>query len=340
MKIPNCKLTPTFEKNRGQYHKVVKYITRANGYTSFLCEDKIVVSLPSNKENTINAFSMKFNDINDSIEINGVDKQNGYVNYLIGNDDSEWLTYIPTFNKVEYKNIYENIDLYYYINEGNLEYDFVLSKEGNPNDICLRFEGLDNIEEDEEGNLILCIGDTKASLLKPNTYQYVDGEKVEVECNYELDEDFWVRFKVEVYDRELDLVIDPVLSLNHYTDLQISEGKSIAIDSRGYLYLTGTVGEGYPTKLGSNQKRLRRNNVFVTKLSEDGSTLVYLTYIDGTFDDVSNSIEVDGTGCAYITGDAESNDFPKMPGMYLSKLNPYGSGLEYSNNNYIWKHRY
>jgi Beta-propeller repeat len=83
-------------------------------------------------------------------------------------------------------------------------------------------------------------------------------------------------------------------------------------------------------------------NAFVTKLSGDGSELVYSTYLGGSGFDAGGAIAVDWSGKAYVTGDASSMNFPTTPGafqtsygggaddVFVSELNPSGTALVYS----------
>lgn len=62
------------------------------------------------------------------------------------------------------------------------------------------------------------------------------------------------------------------------------------------------------------------SSVFVAKMSDDGSSLVYSTRF-GRFPDVGNGIAVDGFGHAYVTGITQSSSFPTTPGAFQSACN-------------------
>jgi len=123
------------------------------------------------------------------------------------------------------------------------------------------------------------------------------------------------------------------------------QGSGIAVDSSGNAYVTGvTFSRNFPTTLGAFQTTGPRGNqaAFVTKLNPTGSGLLYSTYLGGSYADNGASIAVDSSGNAYVTGQADSNDFPTTAGAfqptfgggnsdaYVAKLNPTGSGLVYS----------
>ena len=79
-------------------------------------------------------------------------------------------------------------------------------------------------------------------------------------------------------------------------------GHSIAVDGSGSAYVTGATGStDFPTQNAFQIDQVDLD-VFVTKLSPSGNSLVYSTYLGGNFDEVGNSIAVDGSGSAYVTG--------------------------------------
>jgi Beta-propeller repeat len=126
-------------------------------------------------------------------------------------------------------------------------------------------------------------------------------------------------------------------------------GLAIAIDGTGSAYVTGSTASGdFPTTAGAYDTTYNGSggsDAFVTKLSPDGSELDYSTYLGGSnssgFFDLGSGIAVDGTGAAYIAGEADSANFPVTTGAFdttdnggtdafVTKLNPAGSSLAYS----------
>jgi hypothetical protein len=124
-------------------------------------------------------------------------------------------------------------------------------------------------------------------------------------------------------------------------------GSKIALDSSTNAYVTGfTVSSNFPTTLGAFDMTFNGGgDAFVTKMNPTGSVLIYSTYLGGSVGsnatDGGNDITVDSGGNAYVTGSAESTDFPTTTGAFqtahaggtdafVTKLNPTGSGLVYS----------
>ena len=95
-------------------------------------------------------------------------------------------------------------------------------------------------------------------------------------------------------------------------------GFSIAVDASGCAYVTGkTMSADFPT-VNPYQGQLKGMvDAFVTKLSASGNSLIYSTYLGGSLDDTGQGIAVDASGCAYVTGNTTSNNFPtceSLPG--------------------------
>jgi hypothetical protein len=121
-------------------------------------------------------------------------------------------------------------------------------------------------------------------------------------------------------------------------------GKSIAVDSSGNAYVTGqTFSSDFPTTVGAFQTALGGiADAFVAKLSADGSSLVYSTYLGGAGLDQGRAIALDALNNAYLTGFTYSNNFPTMNAIqaakgdsqdadaFVAELAANGSSLVYS----------
>ena len=65
-------------------------------------------------------------------------------------------------------------------------------------------------------------------------------------------------------------------------------------------------------------------DAFITKLSPDGSSLIYSTYLGGTNGDGGGGIVVDSGGNAYVTGGTFSTDFPTTAGAFQTSTKTTG----------------
>jgi regulation of enolase protein 1 (concanavalin A-like superfamily) len=295
-------------------------------------------------------------------EISGVGELRGRSNYFIGNDPKNWKTNVPHFSAVQYADIYRGIHMLYYGNQKQLEYDFIVSAGADPNQITIRFDGIDSEEVEADGHLVLHIGDSQMKL-QTTIYQDVNGNRQAVLGGYTIKGNHQVGFQIGDYDKKEALVIDPVLLYSTFLGGDSDDrGNAIALDGSGNIYLTGyTISSNFPTA-NALQPNLHNtlchpsvsprtetcHDAFITKLDSSGSFLIYSTYFGGTGWDDAFGIAADPSGNAYVTGTTFSSDFPTVNAVqptfkgadssvqvvtgdaFVAKLDPTGSRLVYS----------
>ncbi len=354
----------SFEPNQGQLDSTVQFLTRGSGYALFLTPGKVVLNLERQQPQAAPGDTLRMSLIGANPKANavGLAPQPGVVSYFIGNDPKSWRSGIPTYGKVKYPEIYPGVDLVFYGNQRQLEYDFVVAPGADPSRIAWRIDGA-RASVDAKGNAVLHAPNGPATFQKPVLYQMDGDRKVRVEGWFAVAGD-QIRFRLGSYDRSKALIIDPVLSYASYLAgtgddrigtstgpgiLQVGVSQALAVDSAGSVYVTGsTLSVDFPTKnpyqSGPPPKQVAPGgwaSAFVTKFSPDGSSLVYSTYLGGNGADHGFAISVDASGSAYVTGQTTSLNFPITPGAYqtvgsstysafVTKLNSAGTGLVYS----------
>ena len=250
------------------------------------------------------AFRMTLAGANPKATVTGLDELPGKSNYFIGNDPAKWRTNVPTYAKVKYQNVYRGIDLVYYGNPQQLEYDFVVAPGADPKAISLdvaairssadggrRAPGVDQKRRiDANGDLVIRAGEDEVRLHKPVVYQAAVNQGAEgsarhfVDGHYLLKGDNRVSFEVASYDPGKTLVIDPVLVYSTYLGgSSYDDGQGIAVDSSGNAYVTGyTDSTNFPTANPLQAVSGGSADAFVAKLNPTGSALVYSTYLGGS----------------------------------------------------------
>jgi hypothetical protein len=252
----------------------------------------------------------------------------------------------------------------------HLEYDFIVSPGADPNQIQLSFSGADSVTLDADGNLILRAGDAELRQQKPYLYQEVNGTRQQVQgefrvqnaggtpalpgydgtstdyCLLSTDYSSSVSFQIGAYDKSRPLVIDPlVLGYSTYLGgIQHDAAWDIAVDTDGYSYVVGDPSAtNFPVTDGAFDETYNGGNLdlFVAKIDQDGSDVIYATYIGGMGEDAGRAIAVDASGSAYVTGWTHSMNFPTTLGAFdtsfnrrgdafVTKLSPQGNDLAYS----------
>ena len=350
------RLPLTFEENHGQSDPSVRFVSRGNGYVAFLTAGGAVLSLRSTSERSSahptagasgrapmqhSTLELRLLGAASKSVVVGEDPQAGKVNYFLGNDKTKWHTNIQTYGRVRYKNIYPGIDLIYYGNHHQLEYDFAASPRADLSKIQFEIKGGGKVELGPTGELVVRIGNDRLRFQKPNIYQESNGVRTPVAGSYVVKDSNHVSFEVPNVDRTKSVVIDPVLVYSSYFGGSgDDEPTGIAVDGDGSVYVTGyTDAADFPvTNFGSLAPG--QDHVFVAKFDSTGSNLLYADYIGGNNSDYAAALALDSQNEVYVTGSTASSDFPTVnayqptyPGSFngfLTKLSSDGSTLLYS----------
>ena len=334
----------SFEANRGQADDAVDFLARGAGYALFLKPSEATLVLSRRQANSPSrVLRMRLVGADAGARAAGAGELEGKVNYLVGDDPSKWRTGVETFGSVSYAGVYPGVDLVYYGNQRQLEYDFRVAPGADPRAVSLRFEGADKVELDAAGDLLLSMGEAVVRQPKPFVYQEVAGARRAVEGGYALGADGRVGFALGEYDRSQTLVIDPVIVYSTYLGGTGQEqANGVAVDSAGNAYLAGfTTSTDFPTANAFQAANGGFQDAFVTKLNAAGTALVYSTYFGGGAQEQARGLAIDSAGNAYITGVTGSTNFPTANAVqatkgatnedaFLTKLNAAGTALVYS----------
>ena len=271
-----------FEANRGQIADGrVKFISRNRGYTLFLTTGGATLSLRARTGG--GAIRMRLEGARRSARVSGEDELEGKVNYIRGRDPRSWRTGVETYGGVRYSDVYKGVDLVYYGNEGDVEYDFVVAPGADPKAIRFTLEGAP-VALNGHGDLELKTNGGALVFKRPTLYQDVEGVRREIEGGYVLDEDGAVSFRVSRYDRSRPLVIDPVLSCATFFggESDNSYETDIAVDAPGSAYvLCGLAPFGIPGIIHTPRGSGVSASASHTGLNRSGEGGHFVVKIDG-----------------------------------------------------------
>ncbi|MCL5098181.1 MAG: SBBP repeat-containing protein, partial [Candidatus Omnitrophica bacterium] len=329
-----------FEANQGQVDGSVRFWARTPGGNVFLTASRAVFAGPNSM------CQMNLAGASDHPQITGVEPLPGKVNYFRGTDPRSWRTGIPTYAKVCYSSVYPGIDLAFYGNQQNLEYDFVVAPGADPRVIALEFQGAKKMEIDTKGGLLLSTQDGEQWHHQLLAYQEINGTRREVPARFVLakgESPETVRFQLGKFDPAEPLFIDPVLAFSTYFGgSSEDQAYSIALDGAGNIYVAGqTDSPDLPTSHAVSSKLSGSYDVFVTKLNPSATAIIYSTYLGGNAVDRGFHAAVDNAGNAIVAGVTFSTNFPvaaaaqpKFGGGdrdgFVAKLNSTGSALIFS----------
>lgn len=354
----------SFEPNLGQADSRVAFSSRGAGYTVLLARDQAVIGLSAQPDGPAPGgarapggagqlgehlrrvtLTMAPVGANPDPEVVGRRRLPGVVNHLKGSDPARWKRGVPTFAEVAYRGVYPGIDLVYHGDQGQLEHDFVVAPGADPDAIAMRFGGHRSLRVNKAGDLVLDTAAGEVLQSPPRVYQRAGAAKRLVSSRYEVKDDATVGFALGRYDRDRELVIDPVLAYSTFLGgSNFDEGRGIAVDALGHAYVTGTTysldfpvtSGAYDTTCGSDGLCNRTatgwpppedfsysSDAFVAKLNPEGSAAVYATYLGGASppgstsngNDEGRAIAIDPRdGAAWVTGVTRSPLFPTTDG--------------------------
>jgi gliding motility-associated-like protein len=365
-----------FIENKGQWDKKVKFqgtvpsgsffVRQGGGFTVLQHnpEDLTVVhdaihAHKLDKNNTrrldsrftlrSHAFHVDFVGASSSAEIVADKPLDTYTNYFIGNDPSKWAAKCKVYQGITVKNVYPNVDIRYYTQDGSLKYDIVANPGADIEKIALKYDGVDKLEiQKKELSISTSVGRVKE--LRPYTFQFNAKGKKDLDCRYVVKDNI-VRFNVKNYDRNSTIVIDPTVVFISFSGSAANNwGFTATYGPDGSMFGGGIVfAEGFPTTTGAFEQHFQGGSgdqaesegpfdIGIIKLSPDGKNRVYATYIGGKLgDEQPHSLVVDGEGNLIVAGRSNSADYPttgkdtigKCGGhdIVVTKLDPSGSTL-------------
>lgn len=287
-------------------------------------------------------FQMAFAGAQASIP-HGEALQKSQTNYLIGND-AHWRTHVANYARVNYPGIYPGIDAVFYGTGHAIEHDFRVSPTADYRQIHLHFSQNAHASLQSDGSLRIALAQGSVQIKKPFVYQEQAGVKRQRRGSFRVLPNGEVGFDVQGYDPRYTLVIDPVLSFSTYLSALAPAASLIATDASGASYISGYASLGFPVTPNAftscSTCTTSQVVTYVSKLSADGTSLLYSTVLGGNSSAQPEGMAVDAAGDVILTGFTSATDFPtrnpepiaplnNASAGFLLSLSPDGSALNY-----------
>jgi gliding motility-associated-like protein len=348
-----------FVENKGQWESPVMFRANLNEATVWFEKDRFVFNL-LHPEQLNSFFSYKtlpydermrtpipgpnieahsyrmiFEGSSPDVNIDGVGALPHFENYFIGNDPSKWASEVRIYHKITYSGLYKGVDLHVYEQDGKLKYDFIVAPGADPSQIVTRFEGAGKLSL-KSGQLIIPTSVNTMHHLQPYTYQIINGKVVEVASEFIMKRDVVTYHFPNGYDRNLELIIDPIWVFGSYSGSTADNwGYTATYDAAGNLYAGGSVfAIGYPVTSGAYQINFAGGvcDIAISKYNTTGSLLLYSTYLGGSNVEVPHSLIVNSQNELYVLGTTGSSDFPIAGNPFD---NTFNGGTSYTLTNII-----
>jgi hypothetical protein len=233
---------------------------------------------------------------------------------------------VRSYQKVTYYEVYPNIDWVVYVNknaganEPKVKYDFIVHPGGDPSQIKLKTEWVEELTTNDDGSITMKNRMGSISEQRPVSFQ--DGK--DVKTNFMIDNNT-ILFHLENFDKNKDLTIDPGLVWATYYGGSIEDkGNSCAVDGSGNVYLTGATISTNNIASGGHQNTFGGNSdAFLVKFNSSG-VRQWATYYGGSEYDYGNSCATDNSGNVYLAGATKSTNNIASGG----HQNSYGGGYD------------
>jgi len=320
-----------FEPNQGQAPAAIRFVAATPAYTLFLSDTSIAMKLPRAE------LAMKL----PRARVEATEPLPGRTNYYLGADRRSWRIGVPNYARARYCAVFPGVDLVVYGKTQQVEYDWVVAPGANPRAIQFSFAGASRLRIDGSGDLVIDTPAGEVRHRKPYIYQEMDGGVRRIDGGFVLSRGE-VRFRVGEYDARLPLIIDPQLIFwtgfggsgasvdlpqAHYQYSDI--GTNIAIDRAGSIYVSGTAFSTDFPQVNSTASSTTQtcaiycvySSLFAAKISADGKTLLYSTYISAPPNVPGYSFSPQSTlpggmalnaatGAVFLTGSTSGVNFP------------------------------
>ncbi|MEW5985892.1 MAG: SBBP repeat-containing protein [Chloroflexota bacterium] len=366
-----------FIENQGQWEPAARFQARSGNMTLWLADDALWLTIagPESREpgaagpcppapfhlcppahgRGVN-LRLTFIGANPHSQMEAFTAQATPVSYLVG-EPARWRPNVPAWDGVRYHDLYPGLDLELTGENGRLAPRLTCKADCQSalQNVRLRLEGADTVVFDEKvlrldtaaGPITLPLLsveglDSQAAAagfqptilpLAGNGFEIVTPLATGGRSAWPADPDAGI-----LWENDADLGYSTYLGGS-----STETNYNMTVDANGSVYATGdSYSSDFPTTPGAfDTSQNGSTDVYVAKISFDGSELIYATYIGGNSIDLGDDVAVDSSGAAYVAGKTTSNNFPATSGAYDTthnggwdafalKLNADGNALLYA----------
>ncbi|MGZ3942583.1 MAG: DUF7948 domain-containing protein, partial [Bacteroidia bacterium] len=353
-----------FTENKHQWEDFIKFRAQLDGGALFVKSNSLTYGFydketyrknhdnlsftPTTKRAIkFTGFDVNFVNSNSNTQIESTNPTHDYCNFFIGADKHKWASNVKNYTRLLYTDLWQGINLEIIGQDNSAKYNFYIKPGADPANIKLEYNRLDKISLHKK-QLVIKTALNEITEHEPYAYQIINGEKTEVPCEYSLKKKTVSFIFPKGYDKNHELVIDPVLVFAACSgSVADNFGFTATYDAAGNLY-SGSIAfyPGYPVvnAYDSTYNGITLNadsvpDIAITKYDSTGTFLHYSTYLGGAASsETPSSLIVDSQNNLYLFGATGSTDFPTTPGAYDNTFNGGGPAQVFtgSGTHYSW----
>jgi uncharacterized protein (TIGR03437 family) len=303
--FPICASSSLIEANRGQFPSDVRFLTRNTAVSTAITSSGITF------ENHHQRLSLRLNKafLTQCAPASKVESEAHYPVH------TPPISNVPEYSSVLCRDVYPGIDWVFRTTNGSIEHDWNVAAGADAGAIVLLMDKTADASVAFNGDLQLHSGALSVTWRAPQSYQDVAGTRRSVETSYVI-RGRRITLKLGPHRRDLPLVIDPVIDFSYIVNGSADDrGCQVGLDGAGNIYLAGltlspdfetTTGAAFGTPVPSPGGDYQ---VFVRKLSPDGSKVIYSTYLGVAAFNSSHPLgmKVDQSGAVYLAANVFGN---------------------------------
>jgi hypothetical protein len=286
-----------FVENRGQAPQGVDFVSSGLGRRVLTRASGVDIYVAGSAPHKVRTVSIGFDNANKSARAEAAEPTETRSGFLYNGQLVEGLV---DYGKVKYQNVWPGIDVVYYGNGYELEYDFVLQPGADLGKVKLHFGGIDSLRANASGDIVLNVAGREMIQHRPRIYQLAGDRQVEITGRYRISRNRSVTLETAKYDRNKALVIDPVITYHDsQVDPTVVNANGIAVDSNGNAFITGeTFGIGMDGQ----------SSLYLLKLNSAGGKVGSTFEAGGTNagNTIGNAVTVDSAGNVYVVGQTQA----------------------------------
>jgi hypothetical protein len=324
---PGAGLPMAFVPNEGQWDTPARFVAHRGPMVARLEKDAIVLQLATRHENGQGkgvVVRLAFEGAAEDVAITGQQRQPGRYNFFLSSDRSQWRTDVPAYGQVLYRGLYDGVDLRVRDEAGRLEYDLVLAPGADLSQVTVRGEGIDGLDIDAEGSLVMQTALGPITQKPPIAwYELPSGERHPVESRFCTFDERTFGFEVPGSDSKHTLVIDPPLEWSTFLggDDNGDGVWALEVDALGIVTVGGwAFSTDFPTTPGAYDETFNPPySMFVARLDPEqvgDDQLLWSTFIGGRGEKLLFDLATDDSGIVTVVGMTTASDFPTTSGAY------------------------
>lgn len=309
----------TFIENSGQWDKNVLFKAVCSNYNVWITNKGFVTEYLIEENDTLFNKYSEFILLNsntpkstNSIKLQSVSKFIRPNTYKLLNANN--------YSEITLSNIYSNIDIRYYFQDGNLRYDFILHPNADPKQINIEYNGINDIEN-FQNKLVIENDKDKILITDLKTYQ----NSIVIDSKFELKNKI-ISFNISEYNPNESLIIDPMVlvqttKLTHgINNSNLEYIRDLKIDNNGDIYFIGNINSSdFDFNTNGTYKNFTpfSTDLIIGKCDKDfnidwtmyfggsGNDGTGVTYAGNNFYQISEKLDID-ENYIYITGKTTS----------------------------------